>query len=205
VIYDYHIVLAALGIIIGLLSFVPYFRDIFRGLTKPHVFSWFIWSLLVGITFLIQVAEGGGVGAWVTGIEALCCAAVTIFAYTRGEKNITRSDWICFVLALFAIVLWRLADQPLAAVILVLVADMLGYIPTLRKSYSKPHEETASQYALSAVHWVLAISALQVFMLTTWLYPAWMAVFDSVLVATLLIRRRQLAKQGRGDTISSNG
>ena len=193
--YDYHLVLASLGAGIGLLSFVPYFRDIFRGTTKPHVFSWFIWFLLVGITFLIQVSEGGGIGAVVTGIESLCCLGVTIFAYTRGEKNITRSDWVCFVLALVAIALWQLANQPLLAVILVLIADMLGYIPTFRKSYSKPHEETASQYALSAVHWVLAISALQVFLLTTWLYPAWMAVFDSILVATLLIRRRQLKKR----------
>ncbi len=191
-IYDYHVVFATLGTGIGLLSFVPYFRDILNNSTKPHVFSWFIWSLLVGVTFLIQVAEGGGIGAVVTGIEALCCAAVTVFAYTRGEKNITRSDWVCLCLALLAIVLWRLAHQPLLAVLLVICADMFAYIPTLRKSYVRPHEETVSQYALSAVHWVLAVAALQTFLLTTWLYPAWMAVFDAVLVATILIRRRQL-------------
>ena len=132
--YDYHIILATLGTVIGLLSFVPYFRDILSGSTKPHVFSWFVWSLLVGITFFIQLAEGGGIGAWVTGIESLCCFAVTIFAYTRGEKNITRSDWVCLCMALVAILLWRLAHQPLLAILLVICADLFAYIPTFRKS-----------------------------------------------------------------------
>ncbi len=190
--YDYHIVFATVGSLIGLLSFVPYFRDILNRSTKPHVFSWFLWSLLVGITFFIQLSEGAGAGAWVTGIEALCCFAVTVFAFTRGEKNITRSDWVCFCLALVAIVLWRFAHQPLLAVLLVICADSLAFIPTFRKSYAKPDEETASQYALSSVHWIFSIAAFQTFTLTTWLYPAWIGVFDAVLVATLLIRRRQL-------------
>lgn len=190
--YDYHIVLAAAGAVIGLLSYPLYFRDIIAGSTKPHVFSWFIWTLLTGITFLIQISEHAGAGSVVTGIESVCCLSVTVFAYTRGEKNITRSDWVCFVLALIAVVLWQLAHQPLLAVWLVICADILGYIPTLRKSYLRPNEETASQFVLSAVHWVFSIAALQVFLLTTWLYPAWMATFDAVLVATILIRRGQL-------------
>ena len=199
--YDYRILFAILGATIGLLSFVPYFRDILNRSTKPHVFSWFIWSILVGITFFIQVTEGGGIGALVTGIESLCCAAVTVFAFTRGEKNITRSDWICLCLALLAIALWLLAHQPLLSVLLVICADMLAYIPTFRKSYVRPHEETALQFAMSSVHWVLAIVALQTFLLTTWLYPAWMAVFDAVLVATILIRRRTVDRKTASDSV----
>ena len=187
---DYHVVLAALGAAIGLASFVPYFRDIVRRTTKPHIFSWILWTILVGTTFFIQIAEGGGAGAWVTGVEALCCGAVAVFSYTRGEKNITRSDWACFLIALIAIVLWRFAQAPLLATLFVIFADSLAFIPTFRKSLSKPHEEIASQYALSSLHWIFSILALQSFALTTWLYPAWIGTFDAVLVATLLIRRR---------------
>ncbi len=194
---SYQVVFATLGTVLGLLSFVPYFRDIFRGTTKPHIFSWFIWSLLVGITFFIQVSDGGGVGAIVTGVEALCCLAVTIFAYTRGEKNITRSDWACLFLALVAIALWRFAGQPLLATFFVILADSLAFIPTFRKSLLRPHEETISQYALSSVHWIFSIAALQTFVLTTWLYPVWIGAFDAVLVATLIIRRRQLSRVDR--------
>lgn len=191
-IYEYHIVLAAIAAVIGLLSFVPYFRDILNGSTKPHIFSWFVWSLLVGITFLIQISQGGGIGAWVTGLESICCFAVTIFAFTRGEKNIIWTDWVCLAGALIAIILWQLAHQPLLAVIFLVLADGFGYVPTLVKSYRRPQEETAAQYALSSVRWFLGTMALGSLTLTTWLYPAWAGTLDISLVATLLIRRKQL-------------
>ena len=191
-IYDHHIVFGVIASIIGLLSYPLYFRDILKGLSKPHVFSWFIWFLLTGITFLIQLAEGGGAGSIVTGVESLCCFALAVLAYTKGEREITRSDWVCFALALVAIVLWQLADAPTFAVVMVIVADTLALIPTLRKSYIKPHQETASQYALSSLHWVIAIIALESLAPANWLVPAWMATFDMVLVAVLLVRRKQL-------------
>lgn len=190
--YEYHFVFAFVATVLGIVGFVPYFRDIFRGHTKPHVFTWAIWSLLTGITFLIQLAEGGGFGAWVTGVESVTCMAVLALSFSRGEKNITRSDVASFIAALIAIALWLLAHQPLLAVLLVCSADVLGYFPTLRKSYSKPTEETATLYSLSAIHWLLSIVALQSITVITLLYPAVAALFDIILVATLLIRRRQL-------------
>ncbi len=175
-----------------MIAFVPYLRDIFRGRTKPHVFTWFIFSLLLSITFFIQIAEGGGAGAWTTGIEAICCLTIAGLALNRGEKDIKHLDWFCFVAALIAIVLWLLANQPLLAIIFVICADALGFIPTFRKSYNKPHEETVINYALGAARWPLAILALQSLTLTTFLYPATIAIFDLALVAMLLIRRHQL-------------
>ncbi|MBI5457400.1 hypothetical protein HY971_01600 [Candidatus Kaiserbacteria bacterium] len=192
-VYDYHVVFAAAGSALGLLSFVFYFKDIFRGKTKPHIFTWIVWTLLTGLTSLIQFSEGGGAGAWVAGVESLSCLGVAVLSYTRGEKDITRVDWICFGAALLATGMWLLADQPLLAVLLVISADALGFAPTLRKSYTKPYEETVSMYTLSASHWIFSIIALQTLSLTTVLYPAVISLLDTTLVATLLIRRRQLA------------
>ena len=191
-IYDYHVVFAVAGSALGLLSFVFYFKDIFRGLTKPHIFTWIVWTLLTGLTSLIQFSEGGGAGAWVAGVESLSCLGVALLAYSRGEKNITRVDWICFGGALLATGMWLLADQPLAAILLVIGADALGFAPTFRKSYWRPHEETVSMYTPSASHWIFSIIALQVLTLTTVLYPAVITMLDLTLVATLLIRRKQL-------------
>ena len=193
-VYDYQTILGVLAAIIGIVAFIPYYRDIFRGTTKPHVFTWFIFSLLLSITFLIQVSEGGGAGAWATGVEALSCLGVAGLALRRGGKDIRRLDWVCLAGALVATALWLLANQPLLAIIFVICADALGFFPTFRKSYNKPHEETAINYALGAARWPLAILALQSLTLTTFLYPAAIAIFDLALVAMLLIRRRQLAK-----------
>ena len=93
-------------------------------------------------------------------------------------------------MALIAIVLWRFAHAPLLATLLVIFADSLAFVPTFRKSLSKPHEETVSQYALSSIHWIFSIAALQVFALTTWLYPAVVVIEDFAFVVMLVVRRK---------------
>jgi len=224
--YGYHVVAAILGTVLGLISYVPYYRDIFNRSIKPHFFTWFIWAILTGITASIQFATGGGVGAMVAAVESICCTGVAIAAFFWGEKDITKSDWACLILALIAIFLWLVINQPLlsilfvvsaeksdwACLILALIAiflwlvinqpllsilfvvsaDLLGFIPTFRKSFWRPHEENASQFGISASHWLVSIFALESLAFVEWFYPAAIAAMDVALVAMLLIRRRQL-------------
>src|SRR5580698_5703228 len=60
-------ILGASAILIGCISYVPYFRTIFSGKTKPHAFSWLVWGILTAIAFGGQIVGKGGAGAWVTG------------------------------------------------------------------------------------------------------------------------------------------
>ncbi|HEY4520826.1 MAG TPA: hypothetical protein VJL57_00300 [Candidatus Paceibacterota bacterium] len=190
--YGYHVVAAILGTVLGLISYVPYYRDIFNRSIKPHFFTWFIWAILTGITASIQFATGGGVGAMVAAVESICCTGVAIAAFFWGEKDITKSDWACLILALIAIFLWLVINQPLLSILFVVSADLLGFIPTFRKSFWRPHEENASQFGISASHWLVSIFALESLAFVEWFYPAAIAAMDVALVAMLLIRRRQL-------------
>ena len=191
---DYKIVLGILATIVGLIGYIPYFRDIFRGKTKPHVFSWFAWSLLGGIDFVAQAVKGGGAGSWVTGFTAAVCFCVAILALTRGEKDITKTDWLCFVAALIGIVLWVTTQNPLLAVVIVTITDAVAFIPTYRKSYYKPHEETLVEYGLAATKWVIGLAALQSLTVTTWLYPASLVLTNGAFVVMTALRRKTLAK-----------
>lgn len=87
--YDYHVVLGLVASAIGIISYIPYFKHIYDATTKPHPFSWIAWGLLTGIVFVAQIVKGGGAGAWATGISAVACFAIGVFALERGEKNIT--------------------------------------------------------------------------------------------------------------------
>ncbi len=96
------------------------------------------------------------------------------------------------ILALLGIVLWRVTESPLIAVIFVTVADGLACVPTFRKSYQKPREETISAYVLGALRSFISLPALATFNVTTALYPAFIGVVDLALVIFLIVRRRQL-------------
>lgn len=173
-------------------SYIPYFRDMFAGKTKPHAFSWLVWFLLTSLGFLAQLSDNAGAGAWATGFTALVAFTIFICAIKMGEKNITRTDWIFLVAAVGAMIPWLLTKDPLLSVVLITIIDALGFAPTFRKAYHKPQQETAITFALSAVKFVIAICALSNYSWVTVLYPASLVLANSVFVVMLMIRRKQL-------------
>ena len=187
---DYKAVLGVVAIIIGIAAYIPYLRDLFQGKTRPHVFSWFIWGLMTAIGFFAQLSEGAGAGAWIGAFTASVSFFIAIYALRRGEKNITLIDWASFFGAVLAIAFWVITKEPLTAIILIVLIDALGFVPTFRKSYSKPYEETLISYFLNGTKFIPALFALESFSLATALYPAYLIVANYSFVAMLVARRR---------------
>ncbi|HTL39425.1 MAG TPA: hypothetical protein VL306_01295 [Methylomirabilota bacterium] len=191
---EYKIVLAIVAAIVGLFGYIPYIRDIYRGKTKPHIFSWFIWGTLEGIAFIAQLAKGGGAGAWVTGLAAFITFSIALSCLHQKDRDIKLFDWLALGGALIGIVLWVSTKNPLHAVICVCVSDGLGFVPTFRKAYFKPNEETLIEYSMSAVKWLIAIFALKSINLTTVLYPASLILSNTIFVSMVMVRRNKIFK-----------
>lgn len=181
------------SIIMTLVGYFYYFKDIFAGKTKPHAFSWLVWAALTSIAFAGQLADNGGPGAYVTAVTATISYIVFFLALKKGEKNITTSDKLNLLGAAFALGLWFFTSDPLWSVILITIVDFLGFLPTIRKSYHKPHEETLISYVLAGLKFVLAIIALENYSLVTWLYPASLVAANLLFVVMLIVRRKKLA------------
>lgn len=91
--------------------------------------------------------------------------------------------------------LWHWADDPLWAVWLITVIEMLGFGPTLRKTWSQPFSESMSFLVLLVVRNALAIAALDRHVTTTVLFPAAMAVACLALIGIMAWRRPQRRPQ----------
>jgi len=191
--YDYHMLLGAAAVFLGVFGYGLYFRSIFLGITKPHFFTWLIYFLVDIIVFTAQVLNGAGAGSWVTLTGVVGTLSVALIALRCGEKHITSSDWISFIAALGAIVLWRTTDNALIAVVIASVINFLAIAPTFRKSYSRPQEESLSIWILDAVRFSLGIAALGAVSFTTALFPTALVVGNLALIAMIVLRRRQLA------------
>jgi hypothetical protein len=187
---EYKILIGYLSIIVAVFSYVPYFRGILTGKVKPHAFSWLVWSFLVGIAFAAQVVKEGGAGTWATGFTALACFVIFLFAIVKGDRRFVLFDWISLAAAFVALILWQLTNDPTLSLILVVTTDAFGFLPTLRKGYLKPHEDSPSLWALTATKWGLAIVALGSYSFITLLYPAYLLTLASSYTALLLWRRR---------------
>ncbi len=192
---DYKIILGTTAAVAGFIQYVPYIRDILARRTKPHAFSWFVWGLPCGIVFAAQWVQGGGAGSWATGVTALLCTGIFVLSLFYGEKEITPVDWIGFISALIALALWAATKDPLGSVILITLADVLGFVPTIRKSVKKPRQETLSTYFIGGLKWLIALPALGAFSWTVWLYPVAMIGANWLFIPFVLARRAALAAE----------
>ena len=192
---DLKNIVGIVAVFLTFIGYIPYIKDVISGKTVPHVYSWFLWGFVTLIAFALQVSAGGGIGAYVTFTAGLLCTIVFIIGFTKkGKKDITQVDTIFFILALIALGFWLIAKQPVISAILTTGVDLLGFAPTIRKSWNKPYSETLSFYFLNTIRFILAVFSLQRYTIVTALYPlAW--IFGNGLFGLMLIVRRKQLKQ----------
>lgn len=192
IMFDYKSILGILAVVVAYVGYAGYLRDILKGITKPHAFSWLLWGTLTGIGFAAQVVKGAGAGSWVTGADAFACFLFVFLALKDGDRHFVPFDWVCLSGALFSLVLWWVTSDPTLSVIMITVVDVFAYAPTFRKGYLRPDEETALTYGLSSFKFIVSFFALQSLSIATALYPVYLIVANGIFTLMLLVRRRIL-------------
>lgn len=181
--------LIAIAMLIG--SYYFYVKDILYGSCRPHLFTWIIWFGATLIAMFGQFSDKAGAGAWVTMASAFFCFIIIGLSFKYGEKKITRFDWVCLSTVMLAFGLWFLADQLLWSVVLVTIIDVLGYLPSVKKSLRDPHNENAEIYIVSGFRSVLAVAALSHFSVLTLLFPGVLIVTNFLFGGFLWWRQRK--------------
>ena len=189
---DYKWVLAGIAMLISIINVSFYLRSVFIGKTKPHMFTWLIWGIVTGVVALAQLSEGAGAGGYYILYLMAVCLTIAALAYFKGIRDIKKSDIACLVVCFIAIIIWPLTKDPLYSVLLLLFIDLLGYYPTIRKSYNNPHEENIKLFAITILTYSLSILALSNYNFITIIFPATMVLMASIMVLFLAIRRHQL-------------
>jgi hypothetical protein len=186
-------IIGLLATVLTVVAYVPYIKVIRAGQVKPHFLSWLIWSLTTSIVFVAQLAAEGGAGAWPTAVSAMITLYVAWLALVlRSDFSNTTTDGCFLLAALLSLPVWFVTDDPMWSVVILTVVDALGFGPTLRKVWHKPHEESTQFYLLFAVRSMLSVLALENRTLTTVLFPAVMIVACVVVCGMLWWRRRSV-------------
>lgn len=185
-------VLTVIGVLLGFIGYAPYIRDTIRGTTRPHVYTWFAWGMLSSIIFALQLSDEGGVGSFITLAVALISFLIFFLALRQGKKDIATIDTVVMVVAFIGLGFWLIAKQPVISVLLVVGVDVLAFLPTIRKSWNKPHQETLISYLIAGFRHGLGVFALQRYTFITVLFPVTWTVVNVLFVIMLLVRRRSL-------------
>ena len=185
--------LGLISVLLYLIGCVPYIIDTIRKKTKPHIFTWLIWSIVTTLAFLGQYAKGGGAGSWSTGVAGLMALIITILSLKNGTKDINLSDKLFFIGALLAIIPWYVTKDPTLSIFIVIVLDACALLPTVRKTYKDPKSETFTTYFFNFIRQPLSIAALRTYNIATLLYPIYLFIANFVMM--VIIRRLRHIKE----------
>lgn len=180
-----------IAICLGLSAYIIYISGTLKNKIKPHAFSWLLWTLTTAVVYIAQVTKGGGAGSWSTGFTCTVCLAIGIISLFKYDKAYTLSDMLFIGVALLALLPWFFTKDPTASIVLIASIDVLGYGPTLRKSYYYPDEEKAISFGLNSIKHLFSLLALGNYIVATWIYPASQIFMNGLVVVLILIRRKQ--------------
>ncbi len=189
-----------ISLALGIVGYASYITGILKGRVHPHAFSWGVWGLMATLTFLGQHVAGAGPGSWVIGLAAVSSFLIFFLCLKYGEPRITRLDGVMLGVGVLSLLLWVVTKDPMLSVVLAVSADVIGGSgPTLRKAYDNPWTENPLFFMCSVGKYIVALVALSSWNLTT-LFPLCANLLtNGVLLAVILVRRRQvLQREVRG-------
>lgn len=183
-------ILGIVAIALGFLSVAPYIFDILKGKTKPHLFTYIIWTIVTTLAFFGQMSAGAGPGAWTTGFMAVLTFFILLLSLRYGTKDVTKLDTVFLVFGLLAIVPWWLTHDPTLSVVTATVVDICGFFPTIRKTFYDHSSENLLSWVINLFRHVVTLFALSHLVLATYIYPLSLLFMNALIVYVILRGRR---------------
>ncbi|KND49268.1 MAG: hypothetical protein AB203_02635 [Parcubacteria bacterium C7867-008] len=192
--FDLRIYIVIVASVLAVIGNVSYLRDVLTEKVKPHPYTWFIWSIVSMTTFFGGLAKGAGIGVIPTGIAE--CFTIIIFllslkyVFKDRALHIRAIDTYFLVAALLGLIPWFLTKDPTISVVIVVVIDIIAFIPTLRKTWEHPETEKPLLYGMNVGRHVLTLLSLSSYNIATTIHSIAMIVTNTLMV--FFIRRKGL-------------
>ena len=173
-------------------SFVTPFigiRAIFRGEYKPQRMTrfivWFVTLLFVGTLF----AQGDRNGIFIALVQLLSTSAIFFLSFKYGMGGTSKTDFIVLALAILAIYVWKTTANPTLALYMSILADFIGFLPTLVKCYVKPYTEDWKFYTSDIIAGGLNLLSVSSFLLKDFAFPLYIFLINVIPTALILFGR----------------
>jgi hypothetical protein len=188
----------AFGLASGIVSVVdgaPYIRDTLVRRTQPHRGTWLIWCVLANVAFASQAAEDGAWSLVMIGTQAALTSAIWLLSLRYGVGGISKPELRLLSVAGLGLAGWFAFSSPLLATIGVVVADSVGVLMMMPKTWRDPSSETLSTFALASLAGVFSAIAVGRIDAELLLYPTYFALANGFVATVIATRRRTLKRR----------
>lgn len=120
---------------------IPYMLTIVRGQTKPHQFTWLIFSIMDAIIVISQYLEGGRLSVLVYLVFFIYSSVIFGLSLKFGVRDSSNYDRLLLCLSLLTIVAWVLTESNLLAIWLSILIDSFATTMLILKIRRYPQSE----------------------------------------------------------------
>ncbi len=184
------------GIVAGGVSaadFLVYIVAMIWGKNSPNRMSWFIWGVIGGILYFGHQEAGGHASGWVPLMHFVMVGLIFILSLKWGEGGWNKLDVGCLIAAIVVVILWQVFDATWIALTLV-IADGVGFTPTIRKACCDPQSESRLAWILSVVANIINLFAIANWRSLEVVYPIYLLVLTGVMMGILLRPRSKIVQ-----------
>lgn len=179
------------SIMLPLYSPWPYIQSILRGETKPHRTTRSVYLVIGVLTTLSLLASGDRTALWISAVSTVQAIVLFSLGMRYGVGGWSKTDIACLLTAAVGIVAWQTTKDPVLGLYLGIIADFVGTVPTIIKSYRFPNTENWSFYGIDAIAGFCNVLAVTDRSLQAYVYPAYL-VWINVIIALLARRKNAL-------------
>lgn len=188
--YSTNLTMSNLFIIISsflaLISPLVYSNSILKGQAKPHRTTRLILLIITSLTTTSLFFQGNRVAIYLAGVSTIQSIIIFVLSIKYGMGGYSKSDIICFVMAIIGIILWQITSNPVIALYSAILADFTGMIPALIKTYHFPKTEIYLFYLLDVFASFFSTLAITNRTINEFSYPVYIMVINLTMVILII-------------------
>ncbi len=182
-------VLVIIASLLAIFGNIPYIKDVWKGKITPHPFTWFLWSIVSLVTFFGAWQKGAGLGAIPIFVSEIFTFIIFLLSLKNASKNsfkdIDKQDFIFLMIALLGLVPWYFTKDPTISVVIVVIIDLIAFVPTLMKTYKNPKSENPVLFGSNVVRHILIMFSLDTYNIATTFHSICMIISNSLMLGVI--------------------
>ncbi len=179
-------------VVINSLWWTWYIINTLKWKTKPNKITWWIWAAAPLIWAAATITSQWFIWAVLPVFMAGFIPLIIFLASFINKKSyweLWKLDYWCLALAILALLLWFITEQPLLAIIFWVLADFLAAIPLLIKVHKYPETETIWPFAAGLIANISAFLVIENWVLEEYLFPLYLTVICFTIILAYYSKR----------------
>lgn len=183
--------------VISFAAFIPYVIAILRRETKPNRATWWIWTIVGFMLGASYYFSGANQTIWVPVSYIIGPFFIAILSIKYGEGGWTRFDRNCLLGTGVSLILWWVFNSSLIALLINIFIDLIGALPTIKKSYREPEKEDETAWILFFLGNIINLFAIETWKFAIIIYPIYMLLCCGTITVLVIFRKPNRAKERR--------